>query len=170
MDKQTGRQTISDRVRYAREQLGFSQRGFANEIGMTSGNWSKTENGKQSISTDLLLRINQKLDLDIRYFFGELSFEQAQRIEGNQEGSPVSTKALIIALLTARRMLSGNKKRTKPDNEAMHLRLTESVPVQDLVREVYYWEDWMIEDFAQTSPPIFLQGMLTASKTYEASN
>ena len=170
MNKQSGRQTISARVRYARERLGFSQRGFAKAIEMTSGNWSKSENGKQSISMDLLLRINEMLDLDIRYYFGELSFEQAQRSDSIRDGASLSPRDLAQFLFAAERMLRSNKKNPKPGTDALVWRLAESVPVQDLVREVYYWQDWMIEVFAQTTAPGFLQGMLAASRTYEASN
>jgi len=82
MNKQMGRQIISERVKFARQRQGYSQRAFAKKIGMTSGNWSKTENGKQSISMDLLLRLNAVLNLDIRYYFGHLTFEDAKRTEG----------------------------------------------------------------------------------------
>ena len=81
IDKAESRKDIVWRVRYARTRRGFSQRGFAKAIGMTSGNWSKTENAKQSISMDLLFRINDVLKLDIRYYFGQLCFEEAVGLE-----------------------------------------------------------------------------------------
>ena len=169
MDKQMGRQTISERVRVARQRRGYSQRRFAKELGMTSGNWSKTENGKQSISMDLLLRINNVLGLDIRYYFGDLTFENAKRTKGIPKGSSESVGNLVRRILVTDRMLQPIK-RHKPETEALAARLEASLPLQNLVRAVYYWEDWMIEIFAQTNASGFLQGMLAASKTYESSD
>ena len=69
--------TPNERIRYAREKAGFTQRGFADLVNLSQANWSKIERGKTRITIDLLEKVNSILKLDINYYFGTVNYKEA---------------------------------------------------------------------------------------------
>ncbi len=63
--------TLGLRIRAARTKNGKSQTDFANELGLSQRAISEIENGDRSVKAIELLRIAQKLNVSIIYFFDD---------------------------------------------------------------------------------------------------
>jgi len=75
--------TVNGRVQYAREQAGYRQDEFAKLINYEPSSWQKIEQGQRRLSIEKLEEANAVLDLDIRYYFGQIPYQDAVSRAGN---------------------------------------------------------------------------------------
>lgn len=86
--------TPNGRIQFARSQKGYTQEEFATKVSMGISNWKKIEQGNRKISIDLILTINLILKLDIRYYFGEIPYEEALNPEARYKDLVESIESL----------------------------------------------------------------------------
>src|SRR5690606_21732029 len=75
------RAPIGIRIRRKRLELGFSQAALAREVGISSTYLNLIENNKRAIGGKLLLRISERLDLDLEALSGSNEARSIQVIE-----------------------------------------------------------------------------------------
>ncbi len=143
MSKSLNLSTIHERIRYARDKAGFNQKAFAAELNISPGNWSKIEGGTLSVKYDLIERINAILELDIRYYFGLISYEEAlTKVKAGAEGD------MLIELAKKSDRQKANLRSFIAENDALVQRLASSFELQQLIRFLYKCDADEIKDFS----------------------
>lgn len=126
MQEQT--ESINNRLKIARDRCGFDQAEFAKLIGYTPSGWAKVEQGQRKLSTEMLQEANQILNLDIRYFFGIIPFEEAK------ENENYSIKDLIKTVNQVSEQ--GASYSTKEDPILQRVRINKNL--YDLVKKIAF--------------------------------
>ena len=72
-------QSIHGRLRDARARRGLTRKDFAQLVGYSMHGWAKIELGTNALSAEMLKKANAILGLDERYYFGKLSYDDAQK-------------------------------------------------------------------------------------------
>lgn len=69
MDKDSGADTIGNRIKSLRRSVGLSQANLGESLGVTFQQIQKYESGRSRIAADKLQRIAQALNVDVNYFY-----------------------------------------------------------------------------------------------------
>ena len=69
--------TIHGRIQYARDRGGYQQEEFSKLVNYSPSGWQKVEQGVRNITADTIEKVNEILNLDVRYYFGQIPYDDA---------------------------------------------------------------------------------------------
>jgi len=129
--------TPSGRLQIARKRQGYTQADFAKAIGYSPSGWQKVELGDTDLTYEHIQRANEILRLDVRYYFGGMSYEEAR----DGAGSILDNIVKKIDRIDRRVVPIGDR---VDENSAASQVLKRPV-IERFVQRIQHWEDAAVE-------------------------
>ncbi len=89
--------TVNERFKKVRKTLGFNQKDFASELGISQTHISGIENGKDSASTSLLKLICVKFNISEEWLFNDIGFSEPGWDIDTDEGAISKYNAMRVS-------------------------------------------------------------------------
>ena len=152
--------TIHGRLQFARDKAGYTRVEFARLMGYSSDGWAKIELGTNSLQADTLSKANEVLQLDERYYFGKVPYDEA----AGSSAATLTDLSKKIETMAAR--LEGSK-----NDEASMIanRIRGNERLRDLFDLVKFWEGSMLQRFTDMAFA-YIQGRRDIDEKGEASS